>query len=161
MNTKIGAVAFAALLSLAVSASAGTYEDKVFRPGEPRWGSSPRHYEDRNVQRTRRVIVVRSQAPCCEQRTVVRRVIVRRAAPVRKPCCVVARPAPVRAPCCVTTTSAVPVQSANAIHRVARCIGWQDGKFWFIDEVGVKSWSTQERRVGQTFRVVGGQLLWL
>ena len=31
------------------SASAGTYEDNVFRPGEPRWGSSPRFYEDRNI----------------------------------------------------------------------------------------------------------------
>lgn len=31
-------------------ALAGTYEDKVFRPGEPRWGSSPRNWEDRNVQ---------------------------------------------------------------------------------------------------------------
>lgn len=31
-------------------AFAGTYEDNVFPRGFPRWGSSPRHYEDRNIQ---------------------------------------------------------------------------------------------------------------
>ncbi len=40
-----------AMLSFASApAVAGTYEDNVFRPGEPRWGSSSRHWEDRNVR---------------------------------------------------------------------------------------------------------------
>lgn len=52
----LGAPAIPAAIQSVVitSASAGTYEDNVFRPGEPRWGSSPRHwhYEDRNLRGT-------------------------------------------------------------------------------------------------------------
>ncbi len=40
-----------ASVSLVKSASAGTYEDNVFRPGEPRWGGDRRRWEDRNVYR--------------------------------------------------------------------------------------------------------------
>ena len=53
--------------SLVTPASAGTYEDNVFPRGFPRWGSSPRYHEDRNLRPRRAKVDKRHRRPTLGQ----------------------------------------------------------------------------------------------
>lgn len=163
MKIKIATVAFAALVSLLSPAFAGTYEDDVFRRGEPRAGGKPWLHEDRNVRPAPRVIIIRSAAPCCQQQTVRPRPRMRVVHPaprqraVAAPCCT-----PTAAPVAAPVTASAPATFTIGEERsVAQVVGMVDGKFCFIDNKGTRSYTSVARAVGTKFRVgPGGVMYW-
>ena len=46
-----------------------------------------------------------------------------------------------------------------ATHHVARCIGWADGRFWFVDESGRRHWAEFQHYVGDRFFYTGSESL--
>lgn len=51
--------------------------------------------------------------------------------------------------------------TADTFHTVVRTIGWQNGRFWFVDETGQTAFSGQERAIGAKFIVTPDRkLIW-
>lgn len=57
-------------------------------------------------------------------------------------------------------SSSIPASSGQVFHTVARVVGMQGGRFCFVDDRGVTSYTSRPHAVGAKFRVENGTMYW-